>query len=409
MSKDKIVLSHSGKQHSYQVARALDALGMLDRFYTSSYITNKKLQQWLISRNDQYWTRRFVKGLGGSKVSANWRFELPEVLLRLSKQSSHKIQSAVYKRDEIFDKHIAKQIRNTPTKKIFWGFQGSSYNSLLTAKELGWTTICEQSSVHVLEQIRTFEKEKELLPEWSHSIPTLNFTEEYKARLINEPLAADYVFVNSTFSKKSQINSGIPENKIHILPLGFDAEGVQSNTKKKKTNKFLYVGRISQSKGIFYMLEAFRKLSSSNATLTLIGHNQTDLKLLKKYEKFTTILPPTSQAELFKLYKEYDALILPTILDGFGFVILEALAAGTPVITTTNSFGPEIIKDGVNGYIVEPRNIFQLSERILSIINLTQNSYELMRQSALLSVAEFSWDKYQSRLFIAANSLINNM
>jgi glycosyltransferase involved in cell wall biosynthesis len=157
------------------------------------------------------------------------------------------------------------------------------------------------------------------------------------------------------------------------------------------------------------MLEAFRKLSSSNATLTLIGHNQTDLKLLKKYEKYTTILPPTSQAELFKLYKEYDALILPTILDGFGFVILEALAAGTPVITTTNSFGPEIIKDGVNGYIVEPRNIFQLSERILSIINLTQNSYELMRQSALLSVAEFSWDKYQSRLFIAANSLINNM
>ena len=409
MSKDKIVLSHSGKQHSYQVARALDALNMLDCFYTSSYITNKKLQQWLISRNDQYWTRRFVKGLGGSKVSANWRFELPEVLLRLSKQSSHKIQSAVYKRDEIFDKHIAKQIRNTPTKKIFWGFQGSSYNSLLTAKELGWTTICEQSSVHVLEQIRTFEKEKELLPEWSHSIPTLNFTEEYKARLINEPLAADYVFVNSTFSKKSQINSGIPENKIHILPLGFDAEGVQSNTKKKKTNKFLYVGRISQSKGIFYMLEAFRKLSSSNATLTLIGHNQTDLKLLKKYEKYTTILPPTSQAELFKLYKEYDALILPTILDGFGFVILEALAAGTPVITTTNSFGPEIIKDGVNGYIVEPRNIFQLSERILSIINLTQNSYELMRQSALLSVAEFSWDKYQSRLFIAANSLINNM
>ena len=123
MSKDKIVLSHSGKQHSYQVARALDALGMLDRFYTSSYITNKKLQQWLISRNDQYWTRRFVKGLGGSKVSANWRFELPEVLLRLSKQSSHKIQSAVYKRDEIFDKHIAKQIRNTPTKR-FLGFSG---------------------------------------------------------------------------------------------------------------------------------------------------------------------------------------------------------------------------------------------------------------------------------------------
>ncbi|NLI59786.1 MAG: glycosyltransferase family 4 protein [Clostridium sp.] len=405
MSKDKIVLSHSGKQHSYQVARALDALNMLDCFYTSSYITNKKLQQWLISRNDQYWTRRFVEGLGGSKVSANWRFELPEVLLRLSKQSSHKIQSAVYKRDEIFDKHIAKQIRNTPTKKIFWGFQGSSYNSLLTAKELGWTTICEQSSVHVLEQIRTFEKEKELLPEWSHSIPTLNFTEEYKARLINEPLAADYVFVNSTFSKKSQINSGIPENKIHILPLGFDAEGVQSNTKKKKTNKFLYVGRISQSKGIFYMLEAFRKLSSSNATLTLIGHNQTDLKLLKKYEKYTTILPPTSQAELFKLYKEYDALILPTILDGFGFVILEALAAGTPVITTTNSFGPEIISDGKNGFIVKPRDIQALSEKIEQLAVLGPDDYLQMRQAAHQSASLFSWEKYSSRLPPILNKL----
>ena len=405
MQDTRIILSHSGKQHSYQVARALEALGMLDRFYTSSYITNKWLQDRLTQSRNQYWTRRFVEGLSGSKVSANWRFELPEVLLRLTKQSTLKVQSAVYNRDEVFDKYIARHIRKQGTSKVLWGFQGSCLSSILAAKELGWSTICEQTSVHVLEQIKTFKKEKELLPEWSHSIPTINFTDAYKERLIQEPQSADYVFVNSSYSRNSQIISGIPENKIYMLPLGFDAKDIQTCLEKEKRNRFLYVGRISQSKGIFYMLEAFRKLNSANATLTLIGHNQTDFRLLKKYEKFATILPPTNQAELFLLYKEYDALILPTILDGFGFVILEALAAGTPVITTSHSFGPEIISDGKNGFIVEPRDIEGLSEKIERIIELSPAEYMRMRQIANHSASLFSWEQYSTRLHQVLNKL----
>ncbi len=71
-----ITLSHSGKQHSYQTAKALYKLALLDKFYTSSYITNERLQKYFLKKGDKYWTRRFIDGLPGNRVDANWRFEI---------------------------------------------------------------------------------------------------------------------------------------------------------------------------------------------------------------------------------------------------------------------------------------------------------------------------------------------
>ena len=100
----KIILSHAGKQHSYHVAKALLDLGMLEKFYTGSYITSSCLQQQLSRHGDDFWSRRFVPGLNGPKVQSNWRFELKEYLYARLFGNSARTQRAVYQRDEKFDR-----------------------------------------------------------------------------------------------------------------------------------------------------------------------------------------------------------------------------------------------------------------------------------------------------------------
>ena len=77
-----IILSHAGKQHSYQVAKALHELGYLKKYYTSTYVTNKLLQRFFEKTNNQFWTRRFINGIDGKMVEANWRFELKAFINR---------------------------------------------------------------------------------------------------------------------------------------------------------------------------------------------------------------------------------------------------------------------------------------------------------------------------------------
>src|SRR5664279_3410016 len=161
----QVILSHSGKQHSYHVAKALYDSGVLDCFYTSSYITNSWLQHYLLKSGNSYFTRRFIEGLPGSKVNANWRFEFKEILYRKLFAKSSLSGMAVYSRDMKFDHYISRQLNRKsifrmaePSTKanmngaaftesnseIFWGFQGSCFESLKAAKKTGIYTICEQ-------------------------------------------------------------------------------------------------------------------------------------------------------------------------------------------------------------------------------------------------------------------------
>jgi len=107
-----------------------------------------------------------------------------------------------------------------------------------------------------------------------------------------------------------------------------------------------------------------------------------------------------SQSELFTKFGEYDALVLPTVFEGFGLVIVEAMAAGLPVITTPNSMGPEVITDDKNGYIVPIRNVEALSNAIKKLREKSNSDFVQMRRDARNSAHDFSWENYTQRLKI---------
>lgn len=396
----QIVISHSGKQHSYHVAKSLNDLGYLNQFYTSSYIKHDILQNYFLKNNNQFWIRRFLTGLAGKKVEANWRFEIPEHLGKIFKYNSKKIEELVYSRDEKFDTYISSILSKTKPN-YFWGFQGSCLKSLKAVKKYGGIAICELATAHITFAKQILNEEKLLHPDWSDSISNVDFPKNYENRLVEEPNEADIVIAASAFTKLSLTESGISESKIHVLPLGADVEHIKYFEKKRDKNKplkLLYAGTVTQRKGIYYLLEAMKNFHKSEVELHVIGNIFGSGIAFEKYKNVYTYHGAVSQQKLFEMYHEFDALVLPTIFEGFALVIVEAMAAGLPVITTAHSIGPELIIDDQNGYIVPIRNIDAIKESIEKIVNKTEYEFEEMSKNARLSALNYSWEKYKQRL-----------
>lgn len=168
------------------------------------------------------------------------------------------------------------------------------------------------------------------------------------------------------------------------------------------TGKFviLFVGRLTEYKGIHELLEAIDTASKieQNLELLIVG----DGPLRSEVEEFcrnhsqgAIFAGPVDEETLHRLYAIADVHVMPSYSEAFGVVCPEALAFGVPSIVTRTSGCADLIVNGENGLLVEPRDASSLSEAILK---LASNPAKLvkMRSKAPNAVADLSIEEIQS-------------
>jgi glycosyltransferase involved in cell wall biosynthesis len=111
-------------------------------------------------------------------------------------------------------------------------------------------------------------------------------------------------------------------------------------------------------------------------------------------------------SEILREMRAHDVLVLPSLFEGFGLVLLEALSQGLPVITTANTGAPEMMQDGVEGFIVPIRDSEAIAER-LSCFLADRTLLQEMKHAALRRSAEMSWTSYRRKLAQAVNAHLN--
>jgi glycosyltransferase involved in cell wall biosynthesis len=128
--------------------------------------------------------------------------------------------------------------------------------------------------------------------------------------------------------------------------------------------RLLFVGTINQRKGVKYLLEALRLVRHQGVELTICGRVVDDLSLFKPFASQVHIRPSVTFAELVEAYQQADLFVFPSVVEGFGQVLLEALACGLPILSTTHTAAPDLIEEGIQGFVVEPRRPDLLAQRI---------------------------------------------
>ncbi len=185
---------------------------------------------------------------------------------------------------------------------------------------------------------------------------------DWKKRRKDRELArATAIVVASAFTRSSLERIGV-RVPILVVPYGFP---VDRFTPKERAADgpftVLSVGVQSLGKGTPYLLEAWKAAGLRDARLRLVGEMRNQ-EVLRRYHGLYEHVPPMPRALLHREYHAADLLAFPTLGDGFGLVIQEAMCCATPVVTTRCSGGPECITHGEDGWILPERDVDALAE-----------------------------------------------
>lgn len=187
------------------------------------------------------------------------------------------------------------------------------------------------------------------------------------AREEREYELADAVVVLSSFASGSFQQQGITRERIHELRLGartkrFRAtpEALDERIKRitsGQTLRVLFVGSPSLRKGLWDLGDVARRLAGQGFEFRCVGPPARDSKpLLGQLKHFIDFVPKQAERELPQQYAWGDVFIFPTIEDGFAVVLMQAHAAGLPILATTNCSAPDFVQEGRTGWILPIRS-----------------------------------------------------
>ena len=231
------------------------------------------------------------------------------------------------------------------------------------AKQLfGALTVCDSGTTHVRFHEALVDEEH---AKWR--IARFDWDQKRLASMEEQYAESDLIVAPSRFAYDSFVARGIPASKLALVPYGVDADVYAPVPRQDRVFRILFVGALSLRKGLPYLLDAVSSLGWGDAELSLRGGDTPESKaLLEGYRGSIplTRIPPQPRERLKELYSSASVLVLPSIEDGFGLVIGQALACGTPVIATTNTGGPDVIEHGRNGLIIPPADSSALRDAL---------------------------------------------
>jgi len=225
---------------------------------------------------------------------------------------------------------------------------------------------------------------------------------------------ADRIVVNSEFMRNNVVAwYGLDRDKVVVIPNGVDLEifnGSNDRILLEGDPSILYIGHFSRLKGIDILIQAIAKLRSElpNIKLHLVGkgNDRAFAALAKKegIEKNVIFHGWAKHSMTPSYYKSADICVFPSRHEGFGIVILEAMASGIPVIASDIPTFREIITDGIDGRLFKPEDADALSKEIVALYQDLQLRKEFSH-TAFEKVKRYSWEKIADRYISLYKSL----
>jgi glycosyltransferase involved in cell wall biosynthesis len=224
----------------------------------------------------------------------------------------------------------------------------------------------------------------------------------------------DHIIALSSTDVNSLVRLGVNRNNITLIPNGIDVTKFENRRKFVKRNgkmKILCVARFDKDKNYESLVYALSKLKDDVEFEAYFIGPVTDYKYFKQIvslieknglEQFVNFGLSLDDPAVVDCYLSCDLFVLPSNVETFGLVILEAMYAGLPIIVTPVGCVPDIVKNGVNGFVIPKNDPVRLYERCLQLLkneNMRKNmgtiNKEVARNYTWSNIASSTYDLYQ--------------
>lgn len=309
----KIVILASRAFHLAHLAREMAALGHQVTMY--GYVPRFRMRAYRYGAAD--YRSRFLRTLPHSALALQRPF--PNLCRRATDAAMPRI-----------DRLVANEL---PECDVFIGLSGVALECFAVARKRGALTVCDRGSAHVLHQRDAIT-----------STGTYGLTQQYIERELAGYEAAQYVVVPSTFAAQTFADRGYAAERIKLNPYGVDFTrfeampgSCRSAPRTTATLKALYVGAWTYQKGCDVLSQMLAR--HPEIQLTHIGMPG-DVRF-PSLQNFRT-LGHVPNSQLAPHYAQHDVFVLASRQDGFGMVLLEALASGIPIVGSRSTGAPDI-------------------------------------------------------------------
>ena len=314
-----------------------------------------------------------------------------------------RLQDALWESvEKRFDERCAAALALTPCDG-FIGVEHGCLESARAARDLGKRVVVAFLSPHH-ETFREcvfdeYAKYPQLMTPYVERL--LRLMPRRTARKDEEARLADMIHTASRFTSQSIVkHAGVDERRIMCVPYGGPPPIARADLPESSAGpvRFLYSGPVSVRKGVHYLFQAWHSIGAGpHATLDVFGSMQLPLEALGEATRGAMFHGHAAPSDLHGAYRAASVLVFPTLCDGFGLVVQEALAHGVPVITTTNAGAADLIQDGRNGFVVAPANVEALAEKMQWCIT-HPGEISRMRHAALETAQAWTWDRFRQTL-----------
>lgn len=389
----RFVCVFNRRRDDYQVPLALAEAGLLECFVTDLYLGESSKSIWPGPLR-----RRTVQGLPGRRVKSvlrsfllqtalslwgkppDWMWPLNgRILASTAARKARRSGAALY----CYSYYLPESIDRQPSRPVIdFEFHPDAALSLEILRD-----------------------DAAAYPECAQS-----FTRELLAERIDRRHGwhlADAVVCASTMTRRSLEHAGCDPAKITVIPYGAPpSSAAQSRPRPPGTCRFLFVGQGIQRKGLHHLLRAWPKIAATGAELTLVCYaidpalaamaKQTGVRLLARQER----------GDLERLYVAHDVFVMPSLIEGFGLVYLEALAAGCHVIGTPNTGLPDLPLDSAALTLVTPGKIDELAEAMRALVRHKEQG-RLDPAVIAAQVAKWQWADFRLAIADHARAVLN--
>lgn len=207
-------------------------------------------------------------------------------------------------------------------------------------------------------------------------------TEAMVERVEEEYELADRIRVSSRWAKDSMVSYGVPADKIQVVAQPLDLLRFQPNGERSVADgplRVCYTGNLNLAKGFPYLMRAMKMLGDDQVRLEIVGATgNRPTKILFEKERQGLKLD-SAPGDPVPAYRRAEVFVLPSLHDGFGFVVAEAMACGLPVIVTKDCGAAGWVRHGETGWIVPSGRVDALANALSDALHRRAELKEMGR------------------------------
>jgi len=299
------------------------------------------------------------------------------------------------------DRRVCRRLRRARNITGVYAYEDGAADTFREAKRRGLPALYDLPIGYWRAARDLLIEEAQREPEWASTLIGNEDSPAKTDRKDEELALADTVYVASSFTLKTLSSAPAFRAKVEVIPYGAPPRPVNAPVRTRRAAsgplRAIFVGSLGQRKGLSYLFQARRALGRGTE-LTVIGTLPLQpCPALERELKQVRWIPSCPHATVLAEMAAHDVFVFPSLFEGFGLVLLEAMAMGLPILTTAHTAGPDLIDDGIEGFIVPIRSAAAITEK-MELLRANPALIDEMGARAAARASTFTWASYESRL-----------